>query len=380
LLVLESLGAGGAEVATLNLSRRLVSRGHSCELAFLWGPDTLAPQFEEAGVGVRQLDLSHRWRVDQGIRRLTAAIRDFDPTVIHAQLFFAGLYTALTRSRTRSALRVVTYQNLGYESYPAVSAWHRVRKRIDSQAMRRGIDRHVAVSKAVASHYAAHLGVRIDQVIPNGIEARRLAETVAQPREAVLSDLGLPEDAATILCPARFVHEKGHRYLVDALDSLRRDGREPVVLLAGDGPLRAEIEAVIERRDLATHVRLLGSIEHDRVLELMRACDLVVLPSTHEGFPLAIAEAAAVGSAIVGTSVGGVPDLIEDGASGWLVAPGDPVQLSAALQDALSSEELRYARGSEAQRRCLDVCDIDAVTERYQELYGSTSRAAAPNT
>jgi glycosyltransferase involved in cell wall biosynthesis len=369
LLVLESLGAGGAEIATLNLARALVARGHACEVASLWEPQTLAPRFEDAGISVLPLGLSHRWRVDEGIRRLSTAIREFSPSVVHAQLFFAGLYTALARPRRRDPVRVVTYQNLGYESYPAESVWHRVRKRIDSQAMRRGIDRHVAVSRAVAEHYATHLGVRIDHVVPNGIEARRLADAPIPPRDELLDGLGLPAAAPVLICPARLVHEKGHRFLIEAFRRLTGSRSDPILLLAGDGPLRDEVESQVSEYRLADRVRVLGSVEHRMVLDLMRVADLVVLPSTHEGFPVSIAEAGAVGTPVVASRVGGIPDLIEDGGSGWLVPPGDAGALATALEDALGNPERARALGAAAHRRAIEMCDVDAVARRYEAIY-----------
>ena len=102
LMVLESLGPGGAELAALNLLTALAERGHVCAVANLWGPDTLAEQFDAAGIPVHCLRVQHRWRVDQGVSRLAKLIRQQRPTVLHAQLFFAG---STWRSPARSPRR-----------------------------------------------------------------------------------------------------------------------------------------------------------------------------------------------------------------------------------------------------------------------------------
>ena len=376
LMVMESLGVGGAEIAAVGLLRALKRRGHHCEVAHLWEPATLQASLEGAGIAVHGLGLKHRWRVDQGVTRLARLIRSSRPTVIHAQLFFAGLYVAASRPAAPAPRRIVTYQNLGYDSYPATTPWLKARKRLDGVAMRRGIDAHVAVSKAAARHYVTHLGIAPPVVIPNGIDARGLAASPTSKHGESLARLGLHSGEQVILCPARFVHEKGHRFLLEALVTLRDWGLAPRVILAGDGPLHESVIDLVQRIGLNQQVVLPGRVEHAELLELMRDSDLIVLPSTHEGFPVAVAEAAAVGTAVVASDVGGVPDLITPGEAGLLVPPGDPTALAESISRALGDEPLRSKLAREAQRRCIELCDISEVARAHEHLYRSDFEGA----
>lgn len=368
LWVMESLGVGGAEVAAIDLLRELSARGHSAEVVTLWGPYALEPALEEAGIPVWHLRLGHRWRLDQGVRRLTRRLRINRPTVVHGQLFFPGVYVALSCAIVRVPARVVTFQNLGYESYPAETPWLKIRKCIDRSAMRHAIDGHIAVSEAVNRHYSTHLRLAPMQVIPNGIPARAIAAADGPQRESISARYGLQENRLLVVCPARFVHEKGHRYLIEAVGQLRAAGVTPNVILAGDGPLRAEIAELVRAATLGSVIQLPGVVPHDEVLDLMRAADIVVLPSTHEGFPVAAAEAAATGTAVVASDVGGLPDLF-DGDAGILVPPRDPGALAAALRRVIEDEALRLSLGRRAQERTLRTCDIEQVANLHETLY-----------
>jgi glycogen synthase len=120
----------------------------------------------------------------------------------------------------------------------------------------------------------------------------------------------------------------------------------PVTLLvAGDGELRGELEA-----SAPANVRFLGAQSRARVLELFAAADLVVLSSAWENFPHALVEALALGTPVVATAVGGVPEIVRDGENGVLVPPGDPAAFAAAIGRALGDESLRAnAKGSVAR-------------------------------
>ena len=95
LTVIESLGCGGAEQALVNLLPVLKSRGHQCEVVALWPPYDIAPMLERYGISLHPLDIKGRWNLPQAVVRLAQAVRQVQPDVVHAHLFFASLYSAL---------------------------------------------------------------------------------------------------------------------------------------------------------------------------------------------------------------------------------------------------------------------------------------------
>ncbi len=146
-----------------------------------------------------------------------------------------------------------------------------------------------------------------------------------------------PPAAPRLACVARLSKEKAHLLLVEAAARLAAEGLEFEIALVGDGPLRAEIEAQIERRGLQGRVRVLGWSTGQQVRDELLAARALVLPSLAEGLPVVIMEALALGRPVISTYVAGIPELVEPGVSGWLVPAGSVDGLAEAMRDALTA-------------------------------------------
>lgn len=141
------------------------------------------------------------------------------------------------------------------------------------------------------------------------------------------------------------------------------------LLIAGDGPLRSALQELVARLRLEGSVELLGWVAPERAAELLAGADLLALPSTFEGQPLALIEGMARGAAIVSTHAGGIPDLIEDGVSGLLVPPHDEAALSLALSALLGDPALRRRLGSAAYARARRDFNLERTWRRLDALY-----------
>jgi colanic acid/amylovoran biosynthesis glycosyltransferase len=126
-----------------------------------------------------------------------------------------------------------------------------------------------------------------------------------------------------LLCVARISFEKGLSFLVDAVGLLKSRGLDVRLVLAGDGPDRGALEALVRELGLANHVTFLGFQTEAQVRDVLAASDVFVLPSYVEGVPVSAMEAMAVGVPVIATNVGGTSELIEDGHSGLLIRPSD---------------------------------------------------------
>lgn len=369
LTVIESLGRAGAEQALVNLLPTLKARGHTVEVALLWQPDTLVGELEAAGVRVHRLGLNHRWNLVQGVPRLARVVRNGNFDVVHAHLFFSGLYTALTGPVLRGVSRVATFHNLGYDSYPADNLWRKFRKRLDSWLMRHAVDGRLAVSDAVARHYEAHLNLPPVTVLPNGFPADRLRPSAGLDRGDILNAYGLSADDFVVMFCGRIVHEKGHRFFLEALDLLRTRGLAPKALIVGDGPLRNKVADEVRQRQLENHVRMHPAVPHNELMRALQACDLLVMASTHEGFPLTPAEAMMLNKPVVATRVGGLPDLVVDGVSGVLVPPRDPAALADAMAPFLSDRDYRDRLGQAGRRRIEEHFSTEIIADQLIAFY-----------
>src|SRR5262249_3589936 len=152
-------------------------------------------------------------------------------------LFFAALYTAMSKILVSRPRRVVTFHNLAYDSYPADSAWKKIRKAMDARFMHHGINGYSAVSRAVADHYAKHLGVQRVEVIPNALPLDRFKPQPGLDRKRVRGHFGVSPKEFLLVMPGRLVPEKGHRFFLQALVLLRERRLCPRVIILGDGPL-----------------------------------------------------------------------------------------------------------------------------------------------
>jgi colanic acid/amylovoran biosynthesis glycosyltransferase len=158
-------------------------------------------------------------------------------------------------------------------------------------------------------------------------------------------------EVPTILVVGRLSAEKGHGVLLEAVSLLRREGCAAAVEFAGDGDLRPDLEAEAARLGLAERVRFLGGLHPSAIPERLRRADVFCLPSFSEGLPVSIMEAMAVGTAVVTTSIGGIPELAVDGETALVVPAGNAARLAEALARVLRDDELRRRLVQAARRR-----------------------------
>lgn len=210
------------------------------------------------------------------------------------------------------------------------------------------------------------------RVIHSGIECRRFdIESRNEARRA----LGLPADAPILLVPARLVPVKGHATLLAALPALAGGFPDLLALLAGDGPLRAELESRAGELGLSNRVRFLG--HRDDIPRLLAAADLVVLPSRTEGLPSALLESFAARRAVVASDVGGVAEALRDGVEGRLVRAGESDALVAATAELLADRTRRDAMGERARRVVEERFDVRRTTRALEEAYEAWLAEAA---
>ena len=205
--------------------------------------------------------------------------------------------------------------------------------------------------------------------IYNGIEPAPY--TTAQPRNEVLKSLGLDPEKKVVGTVARLAPQKGVLYFVKAAAILCR---EPGInfLVVGDGPLREELEAEAAKLGLGERIIFAG---HRRDVDKILTClDVLVLPSVTEGLPLIILEAMAAACPVVATSVGGVPEAVEDGKTGLLVPAMDERALAGAVKKLLANPDAARDMGLAGRRRvqgCFSVSEMVRKTELlYLEAFG----------
>jgi glycosyltransferase involved in cell wall biosynthesis len=185
-------------------------------------------------------------------------------------------------------------------------------------------------------------------------------------RDELRRRLGL--DGVALAFAGRLTAQKALPLLLEAV--ARADG--VTLVIAGEGPEQAAVEAGVRRLGLADRVRLLGPLSRDGVLELFHAADATVLSSGWENFPHSVVESLAVGTPVLATAVGGVAEVVRDGANGLLVRTGDPAALAGAIRRFADDEELRQ-RLRAAAAPSVESFSADAV---FADLEATLQRVA----
>jgi glycosyltransferase involved in cell wall biosynthesis len=322
------------------------------------GSGWLADQAAAAGVRFITLQDVRRPldpRADlRGLLELVRLMRRLRPDVLHANSSKAGVLGRLAGALTRVPVRVFTVHGWAFKAHSGIAAtvylWA-------DRAMRPLTTRTICVAHSELAAGVRARTCRADAtvVIPNGVR-------LDGPRRR---HPATPDGPATVLAVGRLRAPKDFLTLVRA--SARLPAGSARVLVVGDGPDRDELEREIGRLGLEGTIALLG--ERADVGELLAAADVFVLPSRSEGMPMSVLEAMAAGLPVVASDVGGVAELVADGATGLLVPAGEPAALARALARLLDDRALRERMGAAGRARARDRFDLPELRAAHLELY-----------
>src|SRR5438552_2070389 len=180
---------------------------------------------------------------------------------------------------------------------------------------------------------------------------------------------GAPASPRRIVCVARLVPVKNLGLLLEACSVLRSRGVEFRAVLVGDGRCRGELEAARERLGLAQTFELVGAATQRRVVSLWQGAAVAALTSDSEGMPVSLMEAGACGLPAVATAVGGVPELVDHGITGFLVPAGNAPALAAALEQLLHDQDLAARLGAAARVKVQRSFSIAGQVDRLLSLW-----------
>lgn len=232
----------------------------------------------------------------------------------------------------------------------------------------RMIDHLITGADALHEGYAKYYGIARERIVtlPNWIDVQGVqAKCALVDKHAVRERLHIPPDAQVLLFVHRLAKRKGAHLLPDLLAKLAEGGR--VLVIAGDGPERAWLEAEFNKRGLMERVRMLGWVAQDEVHELYAIADLFLLPSEEEGFPHVLTEAQAAGLPYVASDVGGVREMTPPEGGVAIVPYGDVLAFTTAAHTLLTDKAV-YQRFQEAERMWVLRYDKSRIVERFLAL------------
>lgn len=183
-------------------------------------------------------------------------------------------------------------------------------------------------------------------------------------------ETGQPPATTRLTCVGRLTEAKGQPLLIEAAARLAAKNIDFSLVLAGDGPLRATLESLIDRLRLRDRVRITGWISSAQVREELLASRAMVLPSFAEGLPVVIMEALALRRPVLTTYVAGIPELVTHGETGWVFPAGSVEDLSRAMEQCLLCPDTEIARMGEAgYRRVVRLHSVDEEARKLAELF-----------
>jgi glycosyltransferase involved in cell wall biosynthesis len=370
--VVLSLNPGGTERLVVELSERLHDEMPTA-VCCLDEEGAWAADLDARGIRVTALRRRPGFHPSLG-GALARVAREHRATVIHAHHYSSFVYASLARL-WRPDLRLVFTEHGRLSDAPPSR-----KRRLVNRVLAHAPHAVFTVSKDLKRHLVAE-GFSAAQigVIYNGID---LAGTQpASSRTSVRRSLGVSDDEFVIGTVARLDPVKDLGTLIRATAALP-DALRPILLVVGDGPERASLEAEAARSGRAERVRFLGHREDARTL--LAGCDVYVNSSISEGISLTILEAMAAGLPVVATRVGGTPEVLADG-SGVLVAPRESLSIAGALSGLASDIARRRGLGDLARQRAHARFALDRMVREYAGAYGdrrvhpgTTAMSAAP--
>jgi len=203
-------------------------------------------------------------------------------------------------------------------------------------------------------------------VIHNGCDLTRFVPSHRAPA-GLKASLGFHEDDPVLVILARLEPQKGHRTLLQSLQTVRGEFPQVRLVCLGDGCLRNELESQVRDLGLEGSVRFLGY--QPNVADWLALADLTVLPSFWEGLPLSAIESLATGCPVVATAVDGTPEVVVDGKTGLTVPPNDPELLTGAICQLLRDPRLRERMGEAGRRWVVEHFSQERQIRQTQELY-----------
>jgi glycosyltransferase involved in cell wall biosynthesis len=366
LVVTSSLG--GAGVQACQLARGLARDGFDITVAF--GPGH--PQdrdFDELGVPVERLRLSrgldpitNALGIAQ-VRRMMRA-RRFD--VLLTSCSVAGFVGRVAAALTPRAERPTSVHILQvYASRPYQLAPRRVLLRAVERGLDRLTTRYVAVSEAMK-----RFGVESDIFAPGKAEVIfNAAELSAPPpgsRERVRRELGIDPAAPVVGTLGRYEPQKGLADFLRAAAWVLERRSDARFLVLGDGPLRGELEALARRLGITGAVRFTGWRRD--VPDVLGALDVFALASLWEPFGIVLVEAMLTGLPVVATAVDGIPEVVVERETGFLVPPQRPEVLGERLLEAIEDPPLRERMGRAGRERARDLFSCERMVAAYARL------------
>lgn len=310
----------------------------------------------EAGVDVQVIGKRFKWD-PMTLYRLFSMIKEFQPDIVQTWLFAGNAYGRVAAHWAKVPHIIASER--------CVDEWKSGYHFLIDRFLMRWTDRIVVNAEGIRRFYVRQgLTDQAITTIPNAIEPKPIDPS---PTTKIRESLGVPPDVPLVGFIGRLWPQKRVQDLIWATDILRMSGWNFRIVIVGDGPRRVALKRFADALEIMPIVHFVG--HRNDVTEIMRALDMLVLPSKFEGLPNVALEAMMAGKPVVGTRIAGTDEVVVDGETGILVPPQQPLELARAIRSILADPSLGKRMGAAGRERVLSEFSIEGMIAKYERLY-----------
>ncbi len=365
LLFIPSLGVGGAQRQLVTYLSRLDRSKWKPELVTFEMPDKFFEiDVRALGVPVTYLNPTQDFWSSRIVLRLVKHVRSRDPVVIHSWLHYAAMLGSIAGALAGTPVIVGSFRSERPGRFPwFYPKWQRCMDILTAPLHTTMIANSDAV-RAEHEQWAWAAPAKL-VTIYNGIDP--IPVPPQDELQALRAELRVHPDTPLVGIVGRLSLEKDHRTFLDAARFVLNRRPDVQFLIVGEGPLRQQIEADVQRWGLSGSVKILG--ERKDALAIIRLLDVLVLTSRSEGFPNVLLEAAVVGTAVVTTAAGGAAEVVEDGRTGFVVPCRNSWAVGERVMQLLMKPDMRSRFAEAAQRRAETIFAATHTTAATEACY-----------
>jgi glycosyltransferase involved in cell wall biosynthesis len=356
--LVEDLKVGGLEKVIAGIVTGLNHRKFDVEIWCLANGGQVADWLRQMGMAVQIFN----WRTYHNplnIARLSYRLRKSKVDIVHTHGYFGSTFGRIA-ALAAGVRRILTHVHTSYSDFSR-------RNLLVEKGLSYATPKIICVSKTVRDFVERREGVRPEKTcliynVPVWLFENGSDRPPSRPR------LGFSGQDCVIVSVGSLVENKGHRVLIEALRMLIPTHPHLKLLILGDGPLRPDLEQLVQRHQLASAVVFAGVVKSPRLF--LALSDIFVLPTLHrEGLPLAVLEAMDQGLPVVASRIGGIPEAVAHNRSGLLVPPKDCPALGAAIARLATDSAERNAMGVEGQKIVSQKFRHDRMIAQIEALY-----------
>ncbi|MBN2438703.1 MAG: glycosyltransferase [Deltaproteobacteria bacterium] len=357
----EDLKIGGMERVIASIVTGLDPVKYAAHVLCLTRGGTVADELIRQGVPVTILGLDNYHRPGQ-LLALCRWLRGNNCHILHTHGYFAGVFARIAGLWV-GVPHIITHVHSAYVDYQS-------KNRCMEKVLSFWTDRVICVSRTVQEWVVE--AERIDRgktcVIYNGAGLNFPDRPNGFVSTALRRTLGIPDSDTVFTVVASLTSNKGHHVLLEAFKSVLAAHPDATLLVVGDGPRRTEIET--RARQLAIDRKAIFTGLRTDIDALLGISDVCLLPSQfREGLGLALIEAMATGLPVIGTRIGGIPEVIQDGENGFLVPPGNPGALADAMIRIAKDRDLKIRMGRRGRQIYEEKFSLSEMIRQIETLY-----------